>query len=104
MTNEVKELLEDTKCVIHDVLEEEWGKEVEQWDGFEYENESEAYGDTYVRSGSYITDESDTDFRENFKQNHDVDTFIDLLKANPDFRNCIQELVKEYADTRDYDI
>ena len=101
MTTELKELFEDAKAIIKETIDDEWVVACQNYDYFEYKEEHEAYGDTYVSSGSYMTEESETGFREEFKKENDVDEFIDKLKTNPDFRACIKNLVKEYADTEE---
>ena len=102
-TSEEKELLEDIKCCILDTLDEEWRNHLDNYE-FNTREESEAYGDTFVSRGRFITDESDTKCRESFKQDHDALDFIDKLKADPYFVSCVKNLINEYADKEDYDV
>jgi len=100
MKNELKELYEDAKMIIKETLDDEWRTQLDVTD-FTIHRDYEAYGDTYVSTGDYISDEDDTKFREGFIQDHDADVVIDLLRANPDFRKCMVDLVKEYAYNAD---
>ena len=101
--SEKQELLEDLKCIVTEILDDEWSIAKDNFN-FETNEEYEAYGDTYVSSGSYITDESDTKFRESFKQNHDVEQMLSLFKTSPDFCECIKNLVKEYANEKELEV
>ena len=96
MSNEVKELLEDVKCVITETLDDEWATAVGQWD-FKTMSDYAPYGDTFVGTGRYITDEDDTKFREEFISENVPDELIQKLILNPDFKDVLKKLVREYA-------
>lgn len=66
-------------------------------DKFDHETaeEHEAYGDTFVSSGRFITDESLKRCEDDFRENFDVDFFItEYLQENDEFRDLIIKLVK----------
>ena len=77
---------------IFEELNDQWAKHCRNYD-FKTACDYEAYGDTYVSTGSYITDESDQKCREDFEKNMTVDEFIDCLKLNPSFKGSIQKLI-----------
>lgn len=55
------------------------------------------YGDTYVSTGDYITEESEERATEEWKDRFDVDDFIrDYLCECVDFREKVWELVEEF--------
>ena len=97
---DVKESLEDVKQVILETINDEWATACDQWD-FQTAEDYEAYGDTYVSTGKYITDESEWGFREEFKRENDVDEFIEKLKKNNDFREVVKKFIENYAYTTD---
>ena len=101
MTTELKELFEDVKMITEETIDDEWEVACQNYPYFSYKEEYEPCGDTYVSTGRYMTEESETAFREEFKRENKIDDFIDKLKTNPDFRKCIENLVKEYADTKE---
>jgi len=96
--SEEKELLEDLKGIIFDCLNDEWHNAIDVKD-FKVERDYEAYGDTYVSTGDYITEESETKFREGFKQDITPEEFIEKLKVYPDFMATLRKLIAEHADT-----
>jgi len=98
--NKKQELLEDINDVILECLEEEWCNALDHAD-FQTTRDYEAYGDTYVSSGDYITEESENCFREGFKQDMTPDEFIERLVIYPGFKEYIGKLIKEHADTAD---
>lgn len=69
-------------------------------DNYDHETEDNyvPYGDTYVSSGEYITDESYERCVEDFKENFDIATaseFVtDILAEDNDFLMKVIELVK----------
>lgn len=101
--NEFKELLEDLKCVVQECLDDEWVEACRNYD-FERAEEHEAYGDTYVSSGSYITERSEEAFRQDFKMSNDPDELIKKLMVYPGFRETLKDLVKEYSKTKELDV
>lgn len=100
MNNELDELLEDIKMSIRNTLDDEWKEACQDYD-FEYAEEHEAYGDTYVSSGMYITERSDAAFRQDFEESNDPNEFIDKLKLNPEFCSLIRDLVKTYTNNEE---
>lgn len=60
------------------------------------EDEYVPYGDTFVRSGRFISEESEIKCREAFKQDFDLDKFIEEYLTNDyDFRQKIREYVRK---------
>lgn len=102
-TNELNELLEDVKMIVQETLDDEWSNECQRWD-FDSSEEYEAYGDTFVSSGSYITENSENKFREYFKDENQPEYLIKKLQANPDFVKCLKDLVKEYVQTKELEV
>lgn len=100
---DVKEALEWVMDSIHDTMKDLWFKHCQSYD-FDTAEETEAYGDTYVSSGSYITDESDERCRECFEGNYDADAIIDELKTDPNFKECLNELVKAWAWEKELEV
>ena len=103
MSNEVKELLEDVKYVISETLNDEWATAVDQRD-FKTRSDYAPYGDTFVSTGGYITDEDDTKFREEFISENTPDELIQKLILNPDFKNVLGKLVREYAYDKELEV
>lgn len=101
--NEFNELLEDLKCVVQECLDDEWYVACRDYD-FDSSEEYEAYGDTYVSSGSYITESSEEAFRQDFKMSNDPDELIKKLMVYPGFRETLKDLVKEYSKTKELDV
>lgn len=97
------ELFEDLKMVIYEALEDEWVTACDQWD-FQTAEDYEAYGDTYVSTGRYITDESEAGFREEFKTENDVGEFLDKLKKNPNFVEVFNKLIEKYTYERELEV
>ena len=67
-------------------------------DNFEHETEDDyaPYGNTYACTGHYITEESEIRCREAFKQDFDVDKFIEEYLTNDyDFRQKLREYVEQ---------
>lgn len=95
-TTEYEELLEDAKYCIRETLEDEWFLACQRHE-FDYTEDHEAYGDTYVSTGSYITEKSEEDFRQRFEDDNDPNELIDKLKLNPTFCECLKSLVKEFV-------
>ena len=61
----------------------------------EYSEDTEAYGDTYVGTGQYMSEEVENQCVEDFQDSLDVDDFIfDRIKENTDFRNIIINMVE----------
>jgi len=98
--SEKQELLEDLKGIISDCLADEWHNALDVND-FKVERDYEAYGDAYVSSGDHITEESETAFREGFKQDITPEEFVEKLKLYPDFMSTLKKLIAEHADTAD---
>lgn len=61
------------------------------------ESDSVPYGDTYVSSGNYITEESIKRATEQWKDDFSIDDFVkDYLLESYDFREIIMEVLKEF--------
>ena len=97
--NKEQELLEDVELALEEALEDEWCNACQQYDYFQEAEEYEAYGDTFVSTGRYLTEESEWAFRTNFQRDNDVDEFIEKLKLNPDFKNALKKYIEHYANT-----
>ena len=100
MENEVKELLEDIKCELMDLLDVEWQKACESYD-FDCDEDYAPYGDTYVSTGSYITDESESGFRQYFIEQNEPDELVQKLMLVPYVKKFLSDLVKEYAKNKE---
>lgn len=88
--------LEDIDEEIEEELSVLWKKHCQSF-GFNTSEDYEAYGDTYVSSGKYITDESDQECREKFTQDVTADDLIDALRANPMFRKALNNIIDTWA-------
>ena len=97
---ETNRLLDTLKETIKEWLDDEWATQCDQYD-FQHAEDYERYGDTWVSTGKYITDESDTAFREDFKSMFDFDTIMERLKEQPGFKETLMDWVKSYADSED---
>lgn len=97
-TNEYQELLEDLKYIVSETIADEWHDACHNYD-FNVEEDHEAYGDTYVSSGTYITDKESDDFRDKFEWANEPNDLIDKLRLNPQFCECLKNLVKEFTKT-----
>lgn len=100
---DVKEALEWVGDDIYDTLMGLWKKHCQHFN-FKTGEDYEAYGDTYVSSGSYITDESDEACREEFEKEVDADTIIDELKTNPSFKDSLKQLIESWAWEKELEV
>ena len=100
---DTKEALVCTMDAIHDLVANLWAKHCKGYD-FSTAEDYEAYGDTYVGTGSYITDESDEKCREDFEGNYDADAVIEELKTDTNFKECLNELIKAWAWEKELDV
>lgn len=64
---------------------------------FNCREEHEAYGNTFVSSGRYITDESEEECREEFEKNTDVNDVIERLKESEPFKKCVLKMIEDCA-------
>lgn len=67
--------------------------------GYDHDTESDSvpYGDTYVSSGNYITEESEQRATEEWKDDFSIDDFVkDYLLESYDFREKIMEMVRGF--------
>lgn len=101
--NEFNELLEDFKACVEQTLDDEWSKACQDYD-FDTKTEYEAWGDTYVSSGTYITDRSEEAFRRDFKLSNDPDELMKKLLIDPVVREILKDLVKEYVKTKELEV
>jgi hypothetical protein len=99
----VKEALQWTADSIHETLDGLWTKHCQSYD-FDCDEDYAPYGDTYVSTGSYITDESDEKCREYFENNYDANAIIDELKTDTNFKECLNELVKAWAWQKELEV
>ena len=88
---------------IHDLVQYLWGKHCQSYE-FDAMEDYAPYGDTYVGTGSYITDESDQDCREAFEGKYDADALIEELKTDQNFKECLNELIKAWAYEKELDV
>ncbi len=98
MTKRVKtkEAFEWVQDDLHDALMGLWMKHCNRYH-FDYDEEMEAYGDTYVSSGRYLTDESDEECREDFEKNLNADELLDELKMDSNFKDSLNALIEAWA-------
>ena len=96
-------LLDNAMLDIFDELNDQWIKHCRSYN-FKTLKEYEAYGNTYVSDGSYITDESDQKCREDFEKDMTTDEFIDCLRLNPSFRNSIAKLIEWWAYNKELEV
>ena len=84
--------VENFKEIIEKELKKYYNDYSDRYD-HEYCEDLEAYGDTYVGSGSYITENSEEQCFDDFKEDFDVDEFFsEYLNENIDFRELIKEM------------
>ena len=100
---ETKEILQWLSDSISDTMDGLWAKHCQHFD-FSCDEDYAPYGDTFVSTGSYITDESDHECREAFEQNLSVDTLIEELKVSKDFRDCLAELIETWAYEKELEV
>lgn len=93
---EVNEALDWIRDDVYDTLMGLWMKHCQNFN-FKSAEDYEAYGDTYVGTGSYITDESEEKCREEFEKEVDADALIDELKTNPSFKDSLKQLIESWA-------
>ena len=62
------------------------------------------YGDTEVEVCQYITDEDDEAFREDAELEMDVDSIIDKLKDDKNFREAVSDMIKYVVWNRDLEV
>jgi hypothetical protein len=84
------------KDIIENALEYCHEEYQENYDHDTYSNPV-PYGDTYVSSGNYITEESEERATEKWKDDFSIDDFVkDYLLESCDFREKIMEMVEEF--------
>lgn len=94
--DERAEILNDIKCDVEDEMGDVWFSKCQSY-VFPAEDDYAPYGDTFVSTGRYITDEADQEFREDFEKNFDFELFCDRLKYNPSFKESVMKLAEQYA-------
>lgn len=63
----------------------------------ELEDDFAPYGDTYVSSGNYVSEESEERATEEWKDGFDIDNFVsEYLCESYDFRAKIMEMVMQF--------
>ena len=100
MTDETKELLEDVKMVLEEAIDDEWADYSRSYSRFTYTEDFEAYGNTYVSTGKYLTEQSEEEFRNSFKERLSVDELIESLKRNPYFKETLKRYIESYAENK----
>jgi alpha-amylase/alpha-mannosidase (GH57 family) len=61
----------------------------------ELESDFAPYGDTYVSSGNYVSEESEERAKEEWKDGFDIDNFVsEYLLESYDFREKVFELMR----------
>ena len=63
-----------------------------------------AYGDTYVDTPSYITDEEDQRCREEFEKDVTPQELIDALSINTSFKDCLSKIISSWASEKDLEV
>lgn len=98
MENKLQLYIKDVGDSIHDAIAEEFDKAYED---VQFTTEYAPYGDTECTVGQFIDEDSDCRIRENFEQDMSYDDVIELLKANPYFKQNVMELVNYIAWNRE---
>ena len=98
MENKLQLYIKDVGDSIHDAIAEEFDKAYED---VQFTTEYAHYGDTECTVGQFIDEDSDCRIRENFEQDMSYDDVIELLKANPYFKQNVMELVNYIAWNRE---
>lgn len=87
--------------VLQEIIEEELKNAFDVFfDNYDHETEDNIvpYGDTYVSSGQYITDESAERCVEDFRENFDFDEFVkEQLLNSPKFEETVKNVLKEMS-------
>lgn len=71
---------------------------------FKIEHQYEDYGDTSMEVAQYIGDDEEVEFREDTEKELDVDTIIEKLKEDDNFRECVQDLIKKIVWERPLEV
>ena len=71
---------------------------------FKIEHQYEDYGDTSIEVAQYIGDDDEVEFREDTEKELDVDTIIEKLKEDNNFRECVQDLIKKIVWERPLEV
>ena len=62
------------------------------------------YGDTEVEVCKHIDEDDDEKFRENLEKEMDVDTIIDKLKEDKNFREAVSDMIKYVVWNREVEV
>lgn len=87
--------------ILKHIIEQVADKHFEAYsNNFDHETEENyvPYGDTYVSSGSYITDRSIKNCVEHYKDDFDIDDFLDELKEDDAFRDIVKKIVLKHLE------
>lgn len=71
---------------------------------FRTERDYAPYGDTEVEVCCYTNEDDDERFREEMEKDMTVDYIIDKLKEDKDFRESIQDMIKEVVWNRELEV
>lgn len=88
---------------IEDIVNDMWYDHVHGWE-FETEEDYAPYGDTFVSTGSYITDEEEEKCRRNFKGNVGVEEICKELLKSHSFQVLVKKIVANVAEDSDIDV
>jgi hypothetical protein len=97
-TNILQAHIHSVGDTIHDAIAEQFDN---AYKDVKTSAEYAPYGDTHACVGYYIDDDDDERIRENFEQDMSFDKVIEVLKKDPDFKDCVMDMVKYIAWNRE---
>ena len=105
MTKEftLQELQEFVGDAVFDVVAHEFDERCRN-ESFKTIHQYEDYGDTSMEVAQFIDDDDEVKFREEIEKEFDVDTIIEKLKEDDNFRECVQDLIKKIVWERPLEV
>ena len=99
----VQELQEFVGDAAFDVIAGEFDERCRN-SSFKTEHQYESCGDTEVEVAQFVDEDDEVKFREETENEFDVDSVIDKLKEDSNFRECLQDLIKKVVWERPLEV
>lgn len=103
MENKLELYIQDVGDSVHDVIARAFDSCVSDY-SFGSEYEYAPWGDTYAPVGRFIGDDEEVEVRENFENELSYDEVIDRLKADPDFKSAVMDMINYVAWNRPVEV
>lgn len=101
--NKIEDLIDYVGDNAYDLICGEFDEWADQ-QTFKTQRDYAPYGDTEVEVCEYVDEEDDEKFRENLEKEMDVDTIIDKLKEDKNFRDAVSDMIKYVVWNREVEV